>query len=358
MYKNRLRKFKTFTTMLLMLIMTVTFVSQPNSIFAANQVLTVDVSSDTGDISHGATGFLYGLGDDGIPTDAVLIPLRPSVAAQKPQGGLQHPNGGAFDIAPQFLDAGGDNIEIYMQDIYSEWPYQDLGIADYLTKVEAIADAVVANSNRDEFVYVPFNEPDQIWYSGDITGLCNDWKTVFELIRSIDSTARIAGINYAAYNNNDYTTFMTFCKNNSCLPDITTWHELGNSFFSDWYTNYDNYRAIESNLNISERPICINEYGRFSGDLGYPGNMVQWIARFENSKVDGCRAYWGAAGNLDELVVENNKANGDWWLHKWYGELTGRTVSVTPPSQNGPLQGVAALDTDKGQVRILFGGSL
>ena len=38
--------------------------------------------------------------------------------------------------------------------------------------------------------------------------------------------------------------------------------------------------------------------------------MVQWMARFENSKVDACRAYWGAAGNLDELVVENNKVNG------------------------------------------------
>jgi hypothetical protein len=86
--------------------------------------------------------------------------------------------------------------------------------------------------------------------------------------------------------------------------------------------------------------------------------MVQWMARFENSKVDACRAYWGAAGNLDELVTENNKANGDWWLYKWYGELTGNTVTVTPPTTNGSLQGLAALDSSKKQARVLFGGSL
>lgn len=325
---------------------------------AADHVLTVDLSSNTGAIKYGASGFLYGLGDDGIPTDAVLFPISPRVAAQKPQNGAQHPNGNAFDIAPQFFAAGGDNIEIYMQDIYSDWPYQNLGIADYLTKVESIANAVVSNQYRSRYVYVPFNEPDQIWYAGNINGLCNDWKTVFNKIRSIDPTAKIAGPNYAGYNSSHYNTFMEFCKNNNCLPDIVTWHELGDAFFSGWYTRLNDYRSIEARLGISARHICINEYGRFSGDLGYPGNMVQWMARFENSKVDACRAYWGAAGNLDELVVENNKFNGDWWLYKWYGELTGHTVTVTPPTTNGPLQGLAALDSSKKQARILMGGSL
>lgn len=306
---------------------------------AADHVLTVDLSSNTGAIKYGASGFLYGLGDDGIPTDAVLFPISPRVAAQKPQNGAQHPNGNAFDIAPQFFAAGGDNIEIYMQDIYSDWPYQNLGIADYLTKVESIANAVVSNQYRSRYVYVPFNEPDQIWYAGNINGLCNDWKTVFNKIRSIDPTAKIAGPNYAGYNSSHYNTFMEFCKNNNCLPDIVTWHELGDAFFSGWYTRLNDYRSIEARLGISARHICINEYGRFSGDLGYPGNMVQWMARFENSKVDACRAYWGAAGNLDELVVENNKVNGanaemigD---HSYNTNVVDRTADITV---NGTVQ--------------------
>lgn len=354
---NRMKRLKKLYAILFVLIITLVNPSTATRTFAANQAITVDLSSNTGPMKYGATGFLYGLGDDGIPTDAVLSPLHPRVAAQMPQGGSQHPDGGAFDVAPQFLASGGDNIEIYMQDIYSQWPYQNLGIADYLTKVESIVNAVVEDPNHSNYVYVPFNEPDQIWYSNNISGLCDDWKTIYNKIHSIDSNAKIAGPNFASYHSSAFNQFMSFCKNNNCLPDVITWHELGDSFFTNWYSNIENYRNIENDLGISAIPICINEYGRSSGDLGYPGNMVQWITRFENSKVDACRAYWGAAGNLDELVTENNKANGDWWLYKWYGGLTGNTVSVTPPTTNSSLQGLAALDSSKKQARVLFGGS-
>ena len=68
-------------------------------------------------------------------------------------------------------------------------------------------------------------------------------------------------------------------------------------------------------------------------------------------------AYWTTAGALNDLVTENNKATGGWWLYKWYGEMTGNTVTVTPPSVNGSLQGIASLDSNKKQARIIFGGS-
>jgi Carbohydrate binding module (family 35) len=216
---------------------------------------------------------------------------------------------------------------------------------------------VVADPNHASYVYVPFNEPDGIWYQNNLTGLENDWKTVYQKIRSIDPTARIAGINYSSYNDTAYRNFMTFAKANNVLPDVTTWHELGDSFFTNWYTNYTNYRAIETDLGISPRPIVINEYGRSSGDLGVPGNLVQWITRFENSKVQACLAYWTTAGALNDLVTENNKATGGWWLYKWYGEMTGDTVAVTPPTQNGSLQGLATVDSAKKQARVVFGGS-
>lgn len=68
-------------------------------------------------------------------------------------------------------------------------------------------------------------------------------------------------------------------------------------------------------------------------------DLVQWMIRFENSKVNGMLTYWTAAGTLNDLVTQNNKATGGWWLYKWYGELTGNTVAVTPPTTNGSLQG-------------------
>jgi hypothetical protein len=341
---------------------------QPSKSYAANTQLVIDLSANTGAVKHGASGFLYGLGDEGIPTDNVLTPLNPQGTAQKAPDGLQHPNGDALKIAPQFKRNGGKDIQIYMQDIYKQWPYDNLGIDDYLSKVDVMVNKVVADANRSMYVYVPFNEPDGNWYSNllnysSITGstarqkFFSDWKTVYERIRSLDASARIAGPNLTHYDSQFHSDFMSYAKTNHVLPDVMTWHELSNDFFTGYYNHYNHYRGIESSLGISARPIVINEYGRFSGDLGVPGNLVQWITRFENTKVDALLAYWTSAGALNDLVTENNKATGGWWLYKWYGEMTGNTVTVTPPSVNGSLQGLASLDSDKRQARIVFGGS-
>ncbi len=324
---------------------------------AAASQFTVDLATGTGALRYGATGFLYGLGDEGIPNETMLAALKPQVTAQKAPDGLQHPNGDALKIAPMFKRAGGREIQIYMQDIYQQWPYENLGLADYLTKVDTITRKVVADPYRSSYVYVPFNEPDQIWYSGNLSGLLADWKTVFQRIRSIDSSARIAGPNFAGYRSADLRTFLTYARDNNVLPDVMTWHELGDDFYTSWQQHYDDYRAIERSLGINARPISINEYARSSGDLGVPGNLVQYVAKFENSKVDGCLAYWTTAGGLNDLVTRNNQATGAWWLYKWYGELTGNTVAVTPPSASGSLQGLAALDAAKKQARIILGGN-
>jgi len=325
---------------------------------AAPSQLTVDLSANTGALRYGATGFLYGLGDEGIPNETMLTALRPQVAAQKAPDGLQHPNGDALKVAPMFKRAGGRQIEIYMQDIYPSWPYDNLGLNDYLGKVDTIARKIVADPNRSLFVYVPFNEPDWIWYSGQITGrFLTDWRTVVQRIRAIDPGARIAGPGFTHYLPNEMRAFMTAARNNNVLPDVTTWHELGNDFFADWNNHYNNYRQIERDLGISARPITIDEYGRQNGDLGVPGNLVQYVAKFEASKVDACLAYWTTAGGLNDLVTRNNQATGGWWLYKWYGELTGNTVAVTPPSVGGALQGLAALDSGKQQARVIFGGN-
>ena len=52
------------------------------------------------------------------------------------------------------------------------------------------------------------------------------------------------------------------------------------------------------------REICINEYCRIKGDLGIPGQLIQRITRFENSKVDACLD-WTDAGSLNNLVTRD-----------------------------------------------------
>jgi len=323
--------------------------------------LFIDLSARTGPVKHGACGFLYGLGKAEIPSVNTLAPLRPRVAAQKPEGGLQHPNGDALNVSDTYKTAGGREIEIYIQDVYPNWPYDSLEMNDYLGKVEQVVSQVVGSANRSLFSYVPFNEPDQIWYNktDKKQAFFDDWQTVYRRIKSIDAQARLVGPNLARYDSAFYRDFMTIASQNDCLPDVVSWHELNDDFFSGWYERFDDFRRIESDLGLAAREICINEYCRIKGDLGIPGQLIQWITRFENSKVDACLAYWTDAGSLNNLVRRDhyNQATGAWWLYRWYGGLTGDTVIVTPPAADAEgLQGLAALDSAKQQARILLGG--
>ncbi|MGA6226917.1 CBM35 domain-containing protein [Streptomyces umbrinus] len=332
------------------------------------QRVTVDLDASEGPVMHGANGTLYGLSDDGVPSDAALAPLKITSVSQKPEGGAQHPNGDALTVSKSFFRNGGGEILVMMQDIYSKWPYEDLGIDDYLPKVDKIVEEVSADPNSDRFVYIPFNEPDQIWYNLGTSNQAQyeinrdrffkDWKTVYERIRAIDPDARIAGPNESGYHTRLLTDFLAFAKRENVLPQIMTWHELDSSSLRNFQGNYDSYRAIEKNLGIAPLKINIDEYAN-RRDLSVPGQLAQWVSMFERNKVYANQAYWDAAGNLDGNVVRSNIPNGGWWFFRWYAGLTGNTVKVTPPQANtiDTLQGLASYDKKRRQAQVLLGGS-
>ncbi|MGW2047283.1 CBM35 domain-containing protein [Streptomyces sp. NPDC001858] len=330
--------------------------------------IAVDLTASEGPVLLGANGALYGLSDDGVPSDAVLAPLKITSVSQKPEGGAQHPNGDALSVSRSFFRNGGGEINVLMQDVYAQWPYEDLGIDDYLPKVDEIVKEVSADPSGDRFVYIPFNEPDQIWYDLDVADqqqyeanrdrFFQDWKTVYERIRAVDPAARIAGPNEAAYHARLLTDFLAFAKRENVLPEVMTWHELDSGSLRDFQEHYDNYRSIERELGISPLRVSIDEYAN-RRDLSVPGQLVQWVSMFERNKVYANQAYWDAAGNLDGNVVRTNIPNGGWWLFRWYAGLTGDTVAVTPPQPNtvDTLQGLASFDPARRQAQVLLGGS-
>ncbi|MFF7162073.1 CBM35 domain-containing protein [Streptomyces sp. NPDC008086] len=332
------------------------------------QRLTVDLSASEGPVMLGANGALYGLSDDGVPSDAALEPLKVTSVSQKPEGGAQHPNGDALTVSTSFFRNGGGEINVMMQDIYAKWPYEDLGIDDYLPKVDKIAKEVAADPNSERFVYIPFNEPDQIWYKLGVADQAQyeanrdrffkDWKTVYQRIRAIDPDARIAGPNEAAYHSRLLKDFLAFAKRENVLPQVMTWHELGSGSLRDFQAHYDDYRALEREAGIAPLKINIDEYAN-RRDLSVPGQLVQWVSMFERNKVYANMAYWDAAGNLSGQVVRSNIPNGGWWLFRWYAGMTGDTVKVTPAQPNtiDTLQGLASLDTGRRQAQVLLGGS-
>ncbi|WP_328492178.1 cellulosome protein [Streptomyces sp. NBC_00414] len=332
------------------------------------QRVAVDLAASEGPVMRGANGTLYGLSDDGVPSDAALAPLKITSVSQKPEGGAQHPNGDALTVSKSFFRNGGGEINVMMQDIYAKWPYEDLGIDDYLPKVDKIVKEVAADPNSERFVYIPFNEPDQIWYDlgtsdqaryeADRDRFFKDWKTVYQRIRAADPDARIAGPNESSYHTRLLTDFLAFAKRENVLPQIMTWHELGSGSLRDFQGHYDTYRSIERELGVAPLKINIDEYAN-RRDLSVPGQLVQWVSMFERNKVYANQAYWDAAGNLDGNVVRSNIPNGGWWFFRWYAGLTGDTVKVTPPQADtiDTLQGLASYDRERRQAQVLLGGS-
>ncbi|WP_427918207.1 cellulosome protein [Streptomyces sp. cg40] len=340
----------------------------------ASGTLTIDLGTDTGPFHGGASGTLYGLYGDGVPSRNVVEGMYVRTVSTKAQDGVQHPGADALEILRPFVEAGGKDVYVYLTDIYRGFPYEWPGatgperLADFTARVRRHVEQVLAlGEYRSHVVYVPFNEPEGNMFgtgewSYDGTSWRTDprayftaWRDIYRLIKDLDPGARIAGPNTCELYD-EVKGFLEFAAAEGVLPDIVTWHELSSP--DEIRTNVAKYRALERELGIGPLPVNINEYAH-NYHLSVPGQMIQWIAAIEESKVDADMAYWNIDGNLNDSAVEANKGNGQWWLFNAYGQFTGHTVQVAAPHPNVQytLQGVAALDRDKRQARALFGGA-
>jgi hypothetical protein len=333
-------------------------------IAAGQSTITINANSNNGAILHGASGWLYGQAELDVPSQNLMAPLKPQFSAQKPPNGLQHAGGDANLVIPSYLSSGGKGEQVYLQDIFDTF-YPNPGIASYTSTVQSIVNSLKSSPDFQDFIYVPFNEPDGVVYGSygkgmtNLSGFESDWVTIFNAIRAINPNAQIAGPNFFLYSHSNYQAIYSYMKSHNALPTQTTWHELTNTTYTDWYSEYSDYRGIESSLGISPIPIVINEYGETSG-MGVPGQLMQYIARFESSRVYGCLAYWTPDGDLSYLGAtgQPNVPTPAWWLYQWYGEMLGNNLTVTPPNENANgLQGVATLDSNTHQIKAIFGGT-
>ncbi|MGW0877322.1 cellulosome protein [Streptomyces sp. NPDC002740] len=340
---------------------------------AETERLTIDLATDTGAFHGGASGSLYGVYGDGVPSRNVLEGMHVRTVSTKAQDGPQHPGADALEILPSFVDSGGRDVYVYMTDIYRGFPYQWPGadgparLADFEAKIEKQVQQVLTMGDyKDHIVYVPFNEPEGNmfgtgdWSYNNVSWLTDPqyyfaaWKEVYHLIKGLDPDARIAGPNTSVLYS-QVKDFLRYAKANDVVPDVMTWHELSSP--DAVRTNVAKYRQMEKDVGVGPLPINVNEYGH-NYHLSVPGQVVQWVAAIEDSKIDADLAYWNIDGNLNDSAVEANKGNGQWWLFNAYGQMSGHTVRVTAPHLNEQytLQGVATLDEDKKQARAIFGG--
>jgi hypothetical protein len=344
---------------------------------APTETLSVDLGQSTGDFRGGATGTLYGLGDDGVPSQPVLNGARITNTSQKPPQGAQHPNGDALDVESSFFAAGGKDLYVYIQDEYPDWAYNggkrpgdanNDGEWDYLPIIRSVAGKIAKQSEHPEnYIFIPFNEPDAgNWYPDWATQkdqFLADWSAAYQAIQDVYAAhglpkPKIGGPGDAWWHQDRSADFLAYAKGKSQLPDVFIWHELGTNNLATFRGHLAEYKQLLRDQGLPDIPVNITEYGMLR-DMGVPGQLVQWMSMFEDAKVDAQTAYWNYAGNLSDNSSRTNGANGGWWMFKWYGDLIGsKTVKVTPPQLNVPdtLQGIGAVDPANKKATVLLGG--
>ncbi|MFI6658840.1 LamG-like jellyroll fold domain-containing protein [Streptomyces sp. NPDC050523] len=343
--------------------------------------LTVDLGSDTGAFHGGASGTLYGVYGPDVPTNNLIEGMGLRTVSTKAQDGPQHPGADALDVVKPLADSTDGDVYIYMTDIHRGFPYEWPGdtpaekLKLYEEKITKQVDQVLRlpKQYQDNIVFVPFNEPEGNmfgtgpWSYNKVSWLSDSkdyfaaWDEVYRLIKGEMPGARIAGPNTSILYD-QVKGFLTHTLAAGTLPDVITWHELSHP--EAVRQSVAKYRAWEKELfkgthrEGTQLPVNINEYA-FNYHTSVPGQMIQWVSAIEESKVDADIAYWNIDGNLSDSAVQSNRGNGQWWLLHSYAAMSGHTVKVTPPfpGENYTMQGVATLDDQKQQARLIFGGS-
>jgi hypothetical protein len=361
--------------------------------------ISVDLANRSlGKINHGASAALYALSEPNVPDINTLIPIKPSHILQKAPNGVQHPSGDGLRVADYFFEAGGKNIQIEMWDYYGRWYYPSRSAEQFIkeavipvtTETKAYKDSWAQKNpgqNPDEkFIYIPFNEPEQMTRYPDIDvksargdqsrdTFNKDWLEVIKAIKKIDPGAIIAGPNFTQYRANTFESFIKFCVENDCLPDILSWHMLWNKSYNDAKGNLETFRALEAKYAplYAEKhpgkqspfplPIDINEYAS-TGEIANGGSLIHYMATWDELKITGALPYWNTANSFGSLLAGQNEPNGAWWLYKWYADMEGDMAKVNVLKANadgdayGPgLYGLSTIDDHKKQVNVLFGGT-
>jgi len=367
--------------------------------------VTVDLATQGSTITQKAAGFLHGLGDTQ-PSQAYYEPLKPRIERFAAFLGsptlLGAPAGFSAPGYMNRLKAIGAKQQTILSDEYLWFGYNtswgwpgDAAHADTSgqmktsyqildEKIDALQDYALANfpaSSGWQIEWDIWNEPDNgDFWARTQSQFFETWKHAYQRIRAKDPTAVIAGPSIAFFvtpalppvRGGWLKQFLLYAKdpdgnpltNDSVLPDIISWHEMGNpKEIPDQVKMIRDFMAANG---IPDRPIDVNEYqGPGDSLMLSPGNTVQFLSQFESTDIrHAIRACWDDAsgtgninglypGRLDNIMTTSPfLPRAVWHVYNSYAGMSGKKVSV---SQGGFLAGFGAADNANGRATLLVG---
>ncbi|MBQ8503569.1 MAG: hypothetical protein IJ491_04740 [Clostridia bacterium] len=355
--------------------------------------LEVDASKELTPVSTRATGHLYGLAEAGVPSEAMTDSLDISSVSQKVPDGLQHPTGDISHISSQLEEC--DYTVVYLQDAYSTWYYcydeimekrkngtydwKEFITQSYFPLVRETVEKLRNAEYKDTLVYCIYNECDNaVWFGNyvdgnvlyDETGRQNffeGWKMTYDYVKSLDPDAVIGGPGFCDYETTKIESFMKYCTENNCVPEVVIYHELAWWSIYDWQAHVDDYRRIENELGIeNDLPIVVTEYGEMQ-DCGNPAKMIHYITQIEKNGTWGQMAYWRLADNLNDTAADDNSPNSNWWLFRKYAEMEGNLLETEVTYDDASdlhdgdwrlgYKGIASINDSKDEIDIIVAGS-
>ena len=317
--------------------------------------VTLDMAVAQGAPTHRASGFIYGIAQDGSePPNSTLADIK---IRSLRVGGAQIgcPSGGyvngqytarwnavkAYYAKAKAIDAkvlllvhdlwgadGACNVPHYPGD-GGDWTQY----TSFLSQV--ISDAQANGMTGPDVRWELWNEPDlSIFWKGTQAQWLEMWKRGYTQVRAAIADAVFEGPSVATGPGGSWASaFLDYVKTNNVVPDYMSWHEEGGG--NDPVSDANTMTAALSKRSITVKGYDANEYGTTSEQN--PGHSAWFIARLERANIDGLRGNWGQGGGLyagmADLVTSSWQPNSQWWIYKRYADQTGLRTSATAGNQ-------------------------
>ncbi|KAH8799459.1 glycoside hydrolase family 39 protein [Xylogone sp. PMI_703] len=365
----------------------------------ADNTAVVHLGTSTGNPKHLASGFIYGIPDNGdqIPShfwsDLDINGCRTGGAqwGAPRRGwvwGLNEYKGRFQSSLSNYLVCRSHGAEVSWlnHDIWGTdhtnsstiWPGDNGQWASYDAFVHQLLEDLYANNAIDGSVYEIWNEPDiSIFWKGK--GGMQQWINLYiRTHKIIRSDSRFDGLKIAGPSlaftptpgNLWWTEWLRQIAGNGTIPDEYTYHLEGaaNDVKNDpSYTNRS-LSALLATYHLPQRQVNVNEYAELSEQV--PASYAWWIAGLERVNSIGLLGNWQGGTVLHDLfanlltkhsnpqdyaATDYAPAPGYWVYHYYATNMTGHRVAVDR-SGDTHLDVYATVGNDR--VRLLVGSKL